>query len=64
MNIPVSVAPGNIKHEAYPLGENPSNGIAIVEVANSGVVNVVFPTNFAPGAGTGVWADLYYLAKE
>lgn len=64
MNIPVSVAPGNIKHEAYPLGENPSNGIAIVEVSNGGTVNVVFPTSFTPGAGTGVWADLYYLAKE
>lgn len=64
MNIPASLAPGNIKHEAYPIGENPSSGIAIVEIANSGVVNVVFPTGFEPGVDTGVWADMYYLAEE
>ena len=64
MNIPTSLAPGNIKHGAYPLGENPSNGIAIVEVNYDGTVNVIFPTNFKPGVGTGVWADMYYLAME
>lgn len=64
MNIPASLAPGNIKHEAYPLGENPSNGVAIVELENNGTVNVVFPANFKPGVNAGVWADMYYLAKE
>lgn len=64
MNIPASLAPGEIKHEAYPLGENPSNGIGIVEIISDGEVNVAFPSNFAPGVGVGVWADAYYLAQE